>query len=130
MHAFIKNIFKQNLNLKIIFSIVFIYLINRFFLKDFFPNNIFIVGYLNDLLVMPLIFRIFYLSSIILNIEKFPKDKLLYYLLIFLFCSFCFELIRPILIRNSTFDFLDIYCYGLGSAFDYLLKDKFKLRKT
>ena len=126
MHGSIKIIFKKKINIKIIIFIILIYIINRFFLKDYFPDNIFIVGYLNDLLVMPLIFRTFYLSSKILNIERFPDDKLLYYFLTFLLCSFCFEFVRPIFIKKSTLDYLDIFIYGLGTSFDYLFKGKFK----
>ena len=126
MHGSIKIIFKKNPNIKIIISIISIYIINRFILKKSFPDNIFINGYLNDLIVMPLIFRTFYLSSKILNIKRFPNDKLLYYFMTFLLCSFCFELFRPIFVKNSTLDYLDIFCYGLGTSFDYLLKRKFK----
>ena len=126
MHGSIKIIFKKNLNIKIIILIIFIYIINRFFLKNSFPDNIFIIGYLNDLMVMPLIFRIFYFSSKILNIKSFPDDKLIYYFVTFLLCSFCFEFLRPIFIKNSTFDYLDIFFYGLGTSLDYLLKNKFK----
>ena len=126
MHDSIKIIFKKNPNIRVIVFIILIYIINRFFLKNYFPDNIFIIGYLNDLLVMPLIFRTFYLSSKILNIKRFPNDKLLYYFLTFLLCSFCFELVRPIFIKNSTLDYLDIFFYGLGTSFDYLLKNKFK----
>ncbi len=126
MHGSMKINFQKNPNIKIIISIISIYIINRFILKNSFPDNIFINGYLNDLIVMPLIFRTFYLSSKILNIKRFPDDKLLYYFMTFLLCSFCFEFIRPVFVKNSTLDYLDIFCYGLGTSFDYLLKRKFK----
>ena len=126
MHGSMKINFQKNPNIKIIISIISIYMINRFILKNSFPDNIFINGYLNDLIVMPLIFRTFYLSSKILNIKRFPDEKLLYYFITFLLCSFCFECIRPVFVKNSTLDYLDIFCYGLGTSFDYLLKRKFK----
>ena len=117
MYDFLKNSINKK-NLRIIYFVAFIYFLNRFFLKKFFYENIFINGYLNDLLVMPLIFSSFALSASILKVRKFPSGKY-YYFFVFLICSLVFEIIRPFFIINATFDYIDFLCYGIGSLVHY-----------
>ena len=108
MYDFLKNSINQK-NLRIIYFVAFIYFLNRFFLKKIFYENIFINGYLNDLLVMPLIFSSFAFSTSILKVKKFPSGKY-YYFFVFLICSLVFEIVRPFFIIDATFDYIDFLC--------------------
>jgi hypothetical protein len=87
---------------------------NQFILKSSFPDNIFIHSWGNDALVMPAIFS----SGAIARAATKANIAFthFYYLGVTFFCSFTFEYIRPIFIKNSVTDTSDILAYCIGAA--------------
>jgi len=88
--------------------------LNQLILKPLFPESTFLHSWGNDFLVMPAIFSFSAVtrSAIKANLA-FSK---LYFLSLTLFCSFAFEYIRPIFIKNSVTDKYDIIAYIIGAA--------------
>lgn len=95
----------------IIFIIVFmIYLINQNLLKK--TENIFFMGYFNDLLA-PILLLAF--SNFLLSFYgKELKGKNIY--IVIIICSIYWEFITPLYKKNSVCDVLDIIMYMCGAS--------------
>ena len=87
---------------------------NQFILKNFFPNNPFIHSWLNDTLAMPAIFSFGAIARAATKANIYFKYS--YYLGLTAFCSFIFEYVRPIFVKNSVTDAYDILAYFAGTA--------------
>ena len=108
------------LNIYISSICILLYLLNEYCLKFFFPTNIFVIGYFNDLLAMPLLFSLVFIASVKYRVKWVPFYSVYYYILTLLFSCFMFEYVRSLYVLNSTTDFADIICYTLGTLL-YLL---------
>ncbi len=99
----------------LLLSIIFLaFTTNQFILKSSFPDNIFIHSWGNDTLVMPAIFSFGAIARAATKANI--AFTYCYYLGITIFCSFIFEYIRPIFIKNSVTDTNDIFAYCIGAA--------------
>jgi hypothetical protein len=92
--------------------------LNQLFLKSHFPGNSFLSNWLNDLLVMPIIFSFSALARLLSRAPLVFNQ--LYYSAMLIFCSIIFELARPIIVKESVADWLDVIAYTAGTAI-YLL---------
>lgn len=109
----IKSIKKRPINIFLIAIVVILYLINNLFIKKHSSGlaNLFFSGYFNDLLC-PIAF-LSYINILLLtrNIE-ITKPKTV--ILICLVSSIIWELLTPLIKKNSVGDPIDVLCYVLG----------------
>ena len=117
------------LNIYISSICILLYLLNEYCLKLFFPTNIFITGYFNDLLAMPLLFSLVFIASVKYRVKWVPFHSVYYYILTLLFSCFLFEYVRSLYVFNSTTDFVDIICYTLGTLLYLLMLSLIKYNK-
>lgn len=97
-------------------SAILLYLINQKLLKK--TQNIFFIGYFNDLLA-PILLLAF--SDLLLSFQKEElKIKQIYIFIIV--CSILWEFIVPLYKKNSVCDLLDIVMYLLGASIYIILK--------
>ena len=108
------------LNIYISSLCLVLYILNQYYLKVLLPKNIFINGYFNDLLAMPLVFSLIYLAGVKFRVKWVPFNSTSYYVYTLLFSCFMFEYVRSFYIVNSTNVPYDIICYLLGTLL-YLL---------
>jgi len=91
-------------------------------LKACYPENVFIHGYLNDLICFPIIFSSIDFFSILLIRGKILSKYVL--ALTFVICSLSFEFLRESWIHASTFDVWDFGMYFLGTISYMYIRDK------
>ena len=103
---------KKNLFALLLIALAFA--TNQFILKNLFPENIFLHSWYNDTLAMPAIFSFGAVARAATKVNIAFTN--LYFFILTLFCSFVFEYIRPIFIKNSVTDKYDIVAYFVGAA--------------
>jgi len=100
-------------NIRILIISLAFFAVNQLFFKPSFPEILFFSSWLNDLLVMPTIFSFSalarYVSGVLIVFNKY------YYVGLLVFSSLVFELARPLLVKNSVADWLDIIAYAVGT---------------
>ena len=114
---------KKNLFALLLIALAFA--INQFILKNLFPENIFLHSWYNDTLAMPAIFSFGALARAATKVNIAFTN--LYFFVLTLFCSFVFEYIRPIFVKNSVTDKYDIVAYCIGAAvYIWWCKEKYE----
>ena len=108
----------------IVLTSLTLYCFNRFILKINFPSNLIIQGYVSDLLVMPLIFSLINIANTFFRIRLKIENNIFYYLSIFLVCSWVFEILRAKVVKGSTTDVWDAFCYLIGTLIYIFIYNK------
>ena len=104
-----------------------LYWINRLFLKRYFGTETitgrFLNYHFNDLLASMMICSLMDYLSYITDYRAIP-NSLVFYFLIGMLCSVCWEIVAPLILEESTGDIIDCYFYILGTVSYYFLKNR------
>jgi hypothetical protein len=109
--------------------ILFVFLINRYYLRP--TGNIFLDGWLNDLLCLPILLELVQLSMRFIVAKNYVLSKFQLIVSI-VYCSLLFEYFLPIQSAAFYSDPIDVICYTIGGLlWNFILnKDQIKNSKN
>lgn len=120
MNKILSSIKQRKINLILMVTVLFLYLINNMHLKKNTSGHFrcFFICYFNDL-ICPLFF-ISYCNILLITINK-EMVKLRWILLLGFCAGLIWEYIGPIIKPSSVKDYLDLVCYMIGSVLYWVI---------
>lgn len=109
------------------YLILFIFILNRYCFRP--TGNIFLDGWLNDLLCIPILLELVQVSMQLIIRKNYVLNKFQVIISI-IYCSLLFEYFLPIYSNTFCSDPIDVICYLIGGIFWKFILNKQQIKNS